>query len=214
MLSDYFDVQRQSIIVPFNSNPTGIGGGGGQGQNTACAPTVAEPVCGDLVLTRPNGVLSDQIGSVGFCSSAECLTDEYIQALVQLNPSIYNKNAPMKIVMKCHPSLCDDIARVTYGGIDRVAPKAARTTSGSHITCGSGCGGGGGGGYFDIKKIKLVSSKAPTGALSLSPSCATSGKVGSTQGYCTDYYASFRGSNGIWNIVWLSPGDARVSFPK
>ncbi len=196
-VSDQFDVQRASIIVPFDSNPTGIGGGGGQGEDTACTPTVAEPVCGDLVLSKPSGVLSDQIGSVGFCQAAECLTDEYLQAIVDLNPSVYNRSFPMRIIVKCHPSLCDAI----------VADKHKNTTGGGHHSSS-------GKGHSEVSHLVLVASKLADGALAVSPACQQSGKVGSTQPFCTDYAASFKAYNGVWTIVWLSPGDARVSFPK
>ncbi len=193
-LSDYFDVQRLSVIAPSTSNPTGIGNGGGT--NNPCEPPVGG-ICADLVLSKPAGVQSDQLGSFGFCQPAECLTNEYIQALVELNPSVYNNNFPMKIVVKCHPTLCDGI----------VADRHSNTTGGGHN------GGSGGKGHSEISHLTLVGSTFADGPLAASPACKYSGKVGSGQAFCTDYAASFRAENGVWHLVWLTPGDARVSFP-
>ncbi len=198
--SDSFDVQQTSVVAPFNSNPTGVGGGGGQGTNTSCTPTVLEPVCGNLVLGKPAGVLSDQLGSVGDCLVAECLTDDYVQALVKLSPAVYNRSYPMKIVMRCHPSVCDALAS---------GDNHDNTTGGGH----NGGSKGGGHGY-GVTNLKLIASLSADGALGLSPACKSKGVVGSGQTFCTDYANSFRETSGIWNVVWLSVGDARVSFPQ
>jgi hypothetical protein len=123
-----------------------------------------------------------------------------IQALVELNPSVYNRNFPMKIVLKCHPTLCDAIANVDDHEND---------IGDGHDGSSPGYGHGGG-----IQNLQVVASTSPDGPLVTSAPCTTSGRVPSSQPFCTDYSASFRAANGVWNLVWLSPGDARVSLPK
>lgn len=101
------DVLKTSSTAPANSKLTGWGGGGGVG--VSCRPTTADPVCGDLLLPESNGVLSPQLLSQGACNTLDgrCgANGSFLQALVETDPGVYNKQNPIEIVAKCDKTLC------------------------------------------------------------------------------------------------------------
>lgn len=193
--SDYFDVQRTSVVAPFSSNPTGIGNGGGTND-----PCEAPPggFCSDLVLNNASGVRSDQIGSFGFCQATDgCLTGEYAQALVDLDPAIYNRTNPLKLLFKCHPTLCDAL----------VSDRHSHTSGGGHN------GGSGGAGHAEVTHLQIVASLLPDGPLALVDACQQSGRVPSGKDMCVDYAAAFKDElTGNWIIPLLARDDIRGSI--
>lgn len=101
------DVLKNSLTAPASSKLTGWGGGGGVG--VSCQPTTADPVCGDLRLPESNGVLSPQLLSQGSCNSLDGRcggNGSFLQALVDVDPGVYNKQNPIEIVAKCDKTLC------------------------------------------------------------------------------------------------------------
>lgn len=104
--SDPFDVLKSFQTAPASSTLTSIGSGGGTG--SACVATTAEPVCADLVLPDSAGVLSSQLLSLGVCDAfAQCPADRsVVQALVDLDPNVYTREAPATLIMKCDKSSC------------------------------------------------------------------------------------------------------------
>lgn len=192
--SDYFDVQRTSVVAPFSSNPTGIGNGGGT--NDPCEP-LPGGFCADLVLKNPNGVRSDQIGSYGFCQATDsCLTGEYVQALVDLDPAVYSRTNPLRLIFKCHATLCDSL----------VTDRHSHTSGGGHN------GGSGGGGHQEVTHLQIVASLLPDGPLSPVAGCQQSGKVPSGKDMCVDYAAAFKDAAGNWIIPLLARDDIRGSL--
>lgn len=101
------DVLKTSLTAPADSKLTGWGGGGGIAKS--CQPTTADPVCGDLLLPESNGVLSPQLLSQGSCNTLDGRcggNGSFLQALVDVDPSVYNKGNPIEIVAKCDKTLC------------------------------------------------------------------------------------------------------------
>jgi hypothetical protein len=120
-----FDVLKTSLWAPATSTLTGFGGGGGPG--LACAPTASDPVCGDLRLPESNGVLSRQLLSQGSCVGLCNLLGSFLQVLVDVDPTIYNKFNPIEVVAKCDKTLCPGKGIKTYRIAVQLAPTTALT---------------------------------------------------------------------------------------
>lgn len=98
------DVLKLSFAAPATSQLTGFGGGGGAG--VECEPTPSDPMCGDLLLPESHGVLSNQLLSQGSCTGLCIAKGSVLQALVAVDPLVYNKQNPIEIVAKCDKSVC------------------------------------------------------------------------------------------------------------
>ena len=139
------DVLKTSLTAPANSQLTGWGGGGGVGQS--CQPTSADPVCGNLLLPESNGVLSPQLLSQGACNTlgGRCGGNgSFLQALVDVDPNVYNKGNPIEIVAKCDKTLCSGKGVGSYQVAVQLVSGAGLVTSPpctqkNVITTGSFC---------------------------------------------------------------------------
>lgn len=105
-VSEPFDVLKAFQTAPATSTLTGIGFAGGVG--SGCEATRSETTCADLVLPDSAGVLSSQLLSLGVCDAfAQCPPDRsVVQALVDLDPSVYTHESPATLVVKCDKSSC------------------------------------------------------------------------------------------------------------
>lgn len=128
-----FDVFKNSLTAPSTSTLTGFGGGGAAG--VTCSPTVEDAVCGDLLLPESNGVLSNQVLSQGACGVGVCpATASVLQALVKVDPAVYNNANPIELVAKCDKSLCgqggvksyDVTVQIRPGDVPATSPACAR----------------------------------------------------------------------------------------
>jgi hypothetical protein len=95
------DVLRTSLSADRSSSLTGIGGGGNAG--TACDPTPADPVCGDLILPTGNTVNTPLLLGQG-CGDTACLAS-YLQVLFGVSANA-SRTAPFTFIAKCDKSLC------------------------------------------------------------------------------------------------------------
>jgi hypothetical protein len=95
------DVLKTSLPAPQSSALTGIGGGGGIG--TACDPTPADPVCGDLILP-PGSTANTPLLLAQGCGDSVCLSS-YLQVLFGVSADASRSN-PFTFVAKCDKSLC------------------------------------------------------------------------------------------------------------
>jgi hypothetical protein len=100
------DVLKTSLPAPSTSSLTGIGGGGNIG--TACDPTPADPICGDLILPSgsSNGVSTSLLLAQG-CGATNCL-ESYLQVLfgVDSTPPDTRRANPFTFIAKCDKSVC------------------------------------------------------------------------------------------------------------
>lgn len=104
--SSPFDVLKSALVTGKSSALTGIGSGGGVG--TACEPTPQDPVCGDLLLSDPSRVTSDNLLlSLGVCGQFIACdgAGSVVQVLVGLSQDTSGQPAAT-MVMKCDKSLC------------------------------------------------------------------------------------------------------------
>jgi hypothetical protein len=122
------DVLKNHLSAPSTSKLTGIGGGGGPG--VRCVPTATDPTCGDLLLPETNGVLSNQLLSQGSCVGV-CRTPagSVLQALVEVDPTIYNANNPIEFVAKCDKTLCPGKGVKTYTVMVQLTPTSTPAVS-------------------------------------------------------------------------------------
>jgi hypothetical protein len=122
------DVLKSSATVPGSSALTGFGGGGGAG--VACHPTSADPTCGDLLLPESNGVLSNELLSTGSCAGVCTRTAaSVLQALVAVDPGVYNKSNPIEIVAKCDKTVCPGKGIKSYSVKVQLTPGSAPVVS-------------------------------------------------------------------------------------
>jgi hypothetical protein len=139
------DVLKNSLTAPATSKLTGWGGGGGVGKS--CQPTSADPVCGDLLLPESNGVLSPQLLSQGACNTLDGRcggNGSFLQALVDVDPNVYNQANPIEIVAKCDKTLCAGKGVGSYQVAVQIASGTGLATSPpctqkNVITTGSFC---------------------------------------------------------------------------
>jgi hypothetical protein len=114
---------------------TGIGGGGGS--DAPCSPTPEDQVCGDIILPDLSGVTSGLLLSQGSCDGLNALcgsTGSFLQALVQLNPSKYNRAHPIVLIAKCDKSLCAGKGIKSYTFGVQLTPTEGGVTAGSWTT--------------------------------------------------------------------------------
>jgi len=95
------DVLKTSLSADRSSSLIGIGGGGNAG--TACNPTPADPVCGDLVLPSGSTVDTDLLLGQG-CGDTACLAS-YLQVLFGVSADAA-RTSPFTFIAKCDKSLC------------------------------------------------------------------------------------------------------------
>jgi len=115
-----FDVLKTSLSAPSSSTLTGFGGGGGPGVPCNASPT--DPVCGDLQLAEPNGVLSNQLLAQGAGGS-------FLQVLVAVDPAVYNQANPIEVVAKCDKSLCSGKGIKSYSVLVQLTPGSPPVSS-------------------------------------------------------------------------------------
>lgn len=126
-LSGALAVQKSFVSAPATSTLTSIGPGGGVG--LTCAPTTAEPTCAELYLPNSAGVLSNQLLSLGACDSLLGCPPKasVVQALVNVDPTIYTRTSPMTLVVKCDKTMCT-------GGVTHLTLKVALTQTSTPVT--------------------------------------------------------------------------------
>lgn len=100
-----FDVLEQMVHSPADQALTSIGG---DISANGCEATIASPVCADLLLPSTSAT-NDGAGifmSLGLCDGISKCSGSLVQALVGLDPNVYDNDNPATIVMRCDKSLC------------------------------------------------------------------------------------------------------------